>query len=80
MTVKKTVRNKARPGARAPLTRPARPRKAAPPALAAVVAAALDDMKAQNVLVLDVRDLTDVTDTIVIASGTSDRHVKSLAG
>ncbi|HXQ30539.1 MAG TPA: ribosome silencing factor [Steroidobacteraceae bacterium] len=42
--------------------------------------AALGDLKAQNVAVLDVRELTDVTDTIVIASGTSDRHVKSLAG
>ncbi|MFO0450643.1 MAG: ribosome silencing factor [Pseudomonadota bacterium] len=37
-------------------------------------------MKAQNVVVLDVRKLTDVADTIVVASGTSDRHVKSLAG
>jgi ribosome-associated protein len=50
------------------------------PALAELVTAALDDLKAQNVAVLDVRELTDVTDTIVIASGTSDRHVKSLAG
>ena len=49
-------------------------------ALAALVATALADLKAQNVAVLDVRALTDVTDTIVIASGTSDRHVKSLAG
>jgi ribosome silencing factor RsfS/YbeB/iojap len=49
------------------------------PALAGVVQTALDDLKAQNVTVLDVRDLTDVTDTIVVASGTSDRHVKSLA-
>jgi len=49
------------------------------PALAGVVQAALEDLKAQNVTVLDVRDLTDVADTIVVASGTSDRHVKSLA-
>ena len=45
-----------------------------------VVLLALGDLKAQNVTVLDVRELTTVTDTIVIASGTSDRHVKSLAG
>jgi ribosome-associated protein len=52
----------------------------APAPLTAIVLAALDDLKAQNVIALDVRNLTDVTDTVVIASGTSDRHVKSLAG
>ena len=63
----------------------AAPKKAAPPKKAArsglveVIGRALDDMKAQNVTVVDVRGVTDVTDTIVIASGTSDRHVKSLA-
>lgn len=55
-------------------------KKATRPALVDLVVAALEDLKAQNVTVLDVRGLTDVTDTIVIASGTSDRHVKSLAG
>ncbi|HKQ82671.1 MAG TPA: ribosome silencing factor [Steroidobacteraceae bacterium] len=40
---------------------------------------ALDDLKAVNVTVLDVRELTDITDTMVVASGTSDRHVRSLA-
>ena len=68
----------ARTGARPPL-RPS-PRADAGNPLTAVVLAALDDLKAQNVITLDVRTLTDVTDTIVIASGTSDRHVKSLAG
>jgi len=43
------------------------------------VTAALEDMKAVNVRVLDVRGLTDVADTVVIASGTSDRHVRSIA-
>jgi ribosome-associated protein len=41
--------------------------------------AALTDMKAVNIKVLDVRGLTDVADTMIIASGTSDRHVRSIA-
>ncbi|MBB6094300.1 ribosome silencing factor RsfS/YbeB/iojap [Povalibacter uvarum] len=44
-----------------------------------VIEAALDDMKAVQVKVLDVRKLTDIADTLVIASGTSDRHVRSIA-
>jgi len=43
------------------------------------VTTALDDMKAVNVRVLDVRSLTDIVDTMVIASGNSDRHVRSIA-
>ncbi len=48
-------------------------------ALRAVVIDALGDMKALQIKVLDVRGLTDVADTMVIASGTSDRHVRSVA-
>jgi ribosome-associated protein len=88
MTARKTARKTAsKPASKTagkaapkPAKRPAKAKKAARPRLAEVVTAALDDLKAQNVAVLDVRELTDVTDTIVIASGTSDRHVKSLAG
>src|SRR3954454_6797090 len=43
------------------------------------VTAALDDMKAVNVTTLDVRGVTDIADTMVIASGNSDRHVRSIA-
>jgi len=53
-----------------------------PPARAALVklvAAALDDMKAANVRIMDVRKATDVADCMVVASGNSDRHVRSIA-
>ncbi len=47
--------------------------------LVAVVEAALDDLKAVNRKTLDVAGLTSITDFMVIASGTSDRHVRSIA-
>lgn len=40
---------------------------------------ALEDVKAQDISVIDVRDRTSVTDYMVLASGTSNRHVRSLA-
>jgi ribosome silencing factor RsfS/YbeB/iojap len=59
----------------------AKPRKItkALPSLKTVVLDALSDMKALEVKVLDVRGLTDIADFMVIASGTSDRHVRSAA-
>jgi ribosome-associated protein len=64
---------------RAPAAKRSKPKKG-PKSLADVVARALDDLKADNVHVLDVRHLTTVTDTMVIASGRSDRHVRAIAG
>ena len=48
-------------------------------ALTDTIVTALEDSKARDVSVLDVRTLTTITDTMVIASGTSDRHVRGLA-
>ncbi len=48
-------------------------------ALLELVLAALDDLQANDVRVLDVRGITSVTDFMVIASGRSNRHVKALA-
>ena len=49
------------------------------PELKKLVVNALEDLKADNICVLDVKDKTSVTDFMVIASGTSTRHVRSLA-
>ena len=48
-------------------------------ALEKLALGALEDMKAVNIKVLDVRGLTDVADTMIVASGTSDRHVRAIA-
>ncbi|OOV86523.1 ribosome silencing factor [Oceanospirillum linum] len=39
----------------------------------------LEEMKGNDIVVLDVRGNTSVTDFMVIASGTSNRHVASMA-
>ena len=47
-------------------------------ALTDLVIDALDDVKAKDIVRIDVRDMTTVTDFMVVASGTSNRHVKAL--
>jgi ribosome-associated protein len=64
---------------RSPATKRSKAKKP-PKSLDQVVAGALQDLKADDVHVLDVRHLTTVTDTMVVASGRSDRHVRAIAG
>ena len=67
-----------------PRTTP-RSRKKAPAAIDPVdhlrqrVLAALEELKARDVREIDVRGKTSIADFLVIASGTSTRHVKSMA-
>jgi ribosome-associated protein len=89
----KTSRSTRKPAAKTARKKPARktpaaksraatagkPKSAPASGLVKVVQSALEDIKAVNVSVLDVRELTDIADTLIIASGNSDRHVRSIA-
>ena len=50
-----------------------------PEELAQTVAERCLERKAQRVTIIDVRGRTSYTDFLVVASGTSDRHVQSIA-
>jgi ribosome-associated protein len=63
-------------------SRPAASSVVRPPNLAMLrrrVLAALEELKAQDVREIDVRGRTSIADLLIIASGTSSRHVKSIA-
>lgn len=47
--------------------------------LVELVEESMSDLKAVNIRVLDVGAMTSITDFMIIASGTSDRHVRSIA-
>ena len=47
--------------------------------LCQLVIDALEEVKARDIVKLDVRELTTVTDYMIVASGTSNRHVQALA-
>jgi len=44
-----------------------------------IAVTALEDIKARDITVLDVRKLTSLYDTLIVASGDSARQVKALA-
>ncbi len=48
--------------------------------LAAFVVDKLDDMKGRDIIQLDVQGKSSETDFMVICSGTSNRHTRSVAG
>jgi ribosome-associated protein len=50
-----------------------------PKQLKELVVAALEEIKAKDIAVLDVHKITSITDFMVVASGTSSRQVKALA-
>ncbi len=39
----------------------------------------LEDKKAENIVILDLREISSVTDTMIVASGNSDRHVQAVS-
>ncbi len=50
-----------------------------PEALCALVEASLDDDKAEDIVVIDLKGRSSFADYMIIASGRSDRHVGALA-
>lgn len=44
-----------------------------------LVLTAIEDLKGEDIIELDVKDKTSVTDLMIVVSGTSSRHVKSIA-
>ena len=46
---------------------------------AEAIAGAAIDLKARDIVALDVRDVVSFADTLVLATGTSDRHTRAIA-
>src|SRR4026207_1440651 len=67
---------RSKPKRKSPATKKTR---TGPGSLTKIAIAALEDMKAVNVKVLDVRKLTVVTDTMIVATGSSGGHGNPIA-
>lgn len=50
-----------------------------PKSLTTLIIKALEELKGIDIVTLTVKDLTTVTDAMIVCTGTSNRHVKSLA-
>src|ERR671920_2599992 len=59
--------------------RPSRPVRRPPPEALRLALDAIQDLKGNQLVVLDLRGLNDATDYFVIASGKSDEHVRGSA-
>ena len=55
------------------------PEELSPDQLRQLVISCLEDLKANDVQVIDVRGMSPLTDLLIIASGNSTRHVKGMA-
>ena len=53
---------------------------ATPLQLAEAIAEILDDTRAKDIKIVQIKDKTDIADYFVLANGTSSTHVKALAG
>ena len=47
--------------------------------LITIIRDCLEEMKAQDTVILDIRDKSSIADYMVVSSGTSTRHVSSIA-
>ncbi|HEV2613888.1 MAG TPA: ribosome silencing factor [Gammaproteobacteria bacterium] len=50
-----------------------------PKSLTTLVIKALEELKGLDIVTLTVKDVSTVTDVMIVCTGTSNRHVKSLA-
>ncbi len=61
------------------MNEPVKTPRSLPDAMCDRVTAALEDAKGVDIKALDVRKLTDITDYMVVVTGTSSRHIQTLS-